>query len=180
MSPYPREVMPTLLDVIQRVRNGQTDESDWLYIAGSTVDLTLDTEADLGCPEFDEDAAEEIDPPGFAERGLRSTIDVDTVSHCIEWADRLSGSRNDVAALDVIHYYIRFDAWPETLNAPAPPSPEESLRRIDRDFVDKLGPEDPSSKCRHDGCYRGVVRLSVFCRRHHFEKTRNRPYPFDD
>jgi hypothetical protein len=24
------------------------------------------------------------------------------------------------------------------------------------------------------------VKFSVFCRRHHFENTRHRPYPFDD
>jgi len=172
--------MTTLLDVIQRVRNRQVDDEDWLYIAGDPADLRLDTEAALGCPEFDEETGEEIDPSGFADRGLRSTIDVDTLSQSIEWADCLSVSRDDSAALDIIRYYIRFDAWPETLNAPDPPSPDETLRRLDREFVDKLGPEDNSRNCRREGCEHGVVKLSVFCRRHHFENIRNRPYPFDD
>jgi hypothetical protein len=172
--------MTTLLHVIQRVRNHQTNDEHWLYIAGDAAHLTLDTEADLGCPEFDEDTDEEIDPPGFPERGLRSTIDVDTLSHSIEWADRLSGTQDDSAALDIIRYYIRFDAWPETLNAPDPPSVDAVLRRLDREFSDKLGPEDSSKQCRRDGCERGVVKLSAFCRRHHFENIRNRPYPFDD
>jgi hypothetical protein len=172
--------MTTLLHVIQRVRNRQTDDEHWLYIAGDAAELTLDTEADLGCPEFDEDTDDEIDPPGFPERGLRSTIDVDTLSHSIEWAVRLSGTKDDSAALDIIRYYIRFDAWPETLNASDPPSRDEVLRRLDREFVDKLGAEDPAQNCRRDGCNRGVVRLSVLCRRHHFGNKRNRPYPFDD
>lgn len=172
--------MANLLDVIQRVRSNRIDESDWLYIAGSAVGLTLETEADLGCPDFDEDSDEEIEPAGFAERGLRSTIDVDTLSQCIECADRLSGSQDDDAALDIIRYYLRFDTWPETLNAPDPPPADEVLRRLDREFSDKLGPEDSSKKCRRDGCERGVVKLSVLCRRHHFENIRNRPYPFDD
>ncbi len=172
--------MATLNDIIRRVRNHHTDESDWLYISGASADLSVNTEADLGCPEFDEDTDEEIEPAGFAERGLRSTIDIDTVSHCIEWADRLSGANDDTAAFEVIRYYIRFDAWPETLNAPDPPSPEDSLRRLDREFADRLGPEDPTTPCRRDGCDRGIVKLSVCCRRHHFENIRNRPYPFED
>ena len=162
------------------MRNRQTGDEHWLYIAGYAADLTLNTAADLGCPDFDEDTDDEIDPPGFSERGLRSSIDVDTLAHSIEWADRLSGTRDDSAALDVIRYYIRFDAWPESLNAPDPPSRDEVLRRLDREFADKLGPEDSSRQCRREGCGRGVVRLSVFCRHHHFENIRKRPYPFAD
>jgi hypothetical protein len=172
--------MANLLSVIERVRTDQTDESDWLYIAGAAQDLTLLTEADLGCPEFDEDSDEEIDPVGFAERGLRSTIDVQTLEDCITWADRLAGSQENGAVLDVIRYYIRFDAFPETLNPSDPPSRDEILRRLDREFCDKLGPEDSSKQCRRKECNRGVVELSVFCRRHHFENVRNRPYPFAD
>jgi hypothetical protein len=172
--------MANLLDVIKRVRSNPIDESDWLYIAGPVIDLTLETEADLGCPDFAEDSDEEIEPAGFPERGLRSTIDVDTLSRCIEWADRLSGAPDDNAALDIVRYYLRFDAWPETLNAPDPPPADEVFRRLDREFSDKLGPEDSLKTCRRDGCDRGVVTLSVFCRRHHFENIRNRPYPFDD
>ena len=172
--------MTILLDVIRRVRDRDVGDQGWLYIAGDAADLTLNTEADLGCPEFEEESDEEIDPPGFADRRLRSTIDVDTLSHCIDWADRLSGSKDDSAALDIIRYYIRFDAWPETLNAPDPPSWDETSRRLDREFADRLGPEDDARKCRREGCDRGVVKLSVFCRRHHFENIRNRPYPFDD
>jgi hypothetical protein len=143
-------------------------------------DLALQTEADLGCPEFDENSDEEIAPVGFAERGLQSTIDIQTLRDCITWADRLSGSTEHGAALVVIRYYIRYDAFPETLNPPDPPSRDEVLRRFDQEFCDKIGLENSSKQCRRDGCNRGVVELSVFCRRHHFENVRNRPYPFAD
>ena len=74
----------------------------------------------------------------------------------------------------------QFDAWPETLNSPGPPAPEESRLRFEREFAQKLGPENASNKCRSDGCERGTVNLSVFCRRHHFENITKWPYPFDD
>jgi hypothetical protein len=172
--------MNNLLSTIERVRRNETDESDWLYIVGSAGDLTLQTEAEIGCPEFDETSDEEVAPSGFAERGLHSTIDVQTVEDCIRWADRLAGSQDGNAVLDVVRYYIRFDAFPQALNAPDPPPPDEALRQFDREFCDKLGPENPAKQCRHEGCNRGVVGFSVFCRRHHFENIRKRPYPFDE
>ncbi|QDU15020.1 hypothetical protein CA11_28330 [Gimesia maris] len=172
--------MATLQDIIKHVRKMQFQHSDWLYIAGESSELTLASEAALGNPDIDEETDEEILPTGFAERGLRSTIDVDTVSTCIDWADRLSGTIDDTAALDIIRYYIRFDAWPETLNAPDPPPPEESLRRSQRKYADNLGPENVMKECRREGCGRGTVAFSVFCRRHHFENIKNCPYPFDD
>jgi hypothetical protein len=173
-------VMANLLSLITRVRNNQVGKSDWLYIVGTADDLTSQTEADFGCPDFDDDADKEIEPAGFVERGLQSTIDVETVKECIKWADRLSSSQDSNAVLDVLRYYIRFDAFPETLNPPDPPPFDDWLRQLDLEFCDKLGPEDPSNKCRREGCIRGVVKLSVFCRHHHFENIQKRQYPFDD
>lgn len=172
--------MPSLRSVIQRLRANDASWDHWFYIKGDAKDLSLDTESDLGSPEFEEETDEEIDPPGFSERGLWSTIDMETVNACIEWADRLTAKADDVAVAEIIRYYIRFDAWPETLNAPDPPPAEEIMRRLDREFCDKLGQEDATTQCRHEGCSRGVVKLGVFCRRHHFENVRRRSYPFDD
>ena len=172
--------MPSLRSVIQRLRANDASPDHWLYIKGNTKDLSLDTESDLGCPQFDEETDEEIDPPGFSERGLKSIIDKETLDSCIEWADRLAAKADDMTVAEIIRYYIRFDAWPETLNAPDPPPAEEIMRRLDREFCDKLGQEDVTALCRREGCSRGTVKLSVFCRRHHFENIRRRPYPFDD
>lgn len=172
--------MPSLRSVIQLLRANDASRNYWLYIKGDAKDLSLDTESDLGCPEFDEDTDEEIDPPGFFERGLFSTIDIGTVNACIKWADRLAAKRDDEAVAEIIRYYIRFDAWPETLNAPDPPPNEEIMRRLDREFCDKLGHEDATTQCRREGCSSGIVKFSVFCRRHHFENIYHRSYPFDD
>ena len=76
--------------------------------------------------------------------------------------------------------------YPEGLTAAAmmqaadPPPLEDPKRRRDREFYDKLGPEDPSSPCQREGCNRGSVRFSVLCRRHHFEMIEHRDCPFDD
>lgn len=172
--------MPTLRSLLHRLRANDVDSDCWLYIAGDAKNLSLDTEADFGYPRIDEVTHEEIDQPVFSDRGMYSTIDKETVDACIEWADRLTGNADDIAAADVIRYYIRFDAWPETLNAPDPPPVDEILRRLDRDFCNKLGQEDSTMTCRRDGCGRGTVKLSVFCRRHHFENIRGRAYPFAD
>lgn len=172
--------MTTLHAVILRIRQQQTDASDWLCIAGPAADLALETAAALSSLDFDEETNDEIAPSQFSASGLRAILDVATVAQCITWADRLSGRQDDAAAADVIRYYIRFDAWPETLNAPDPPSADETLRQFDRAFADSLGPEDHTQRCRRDGCQRGIVSFSVLCRRHHFESIKDRPYPFDD
>jgi hypothetical protein len=162
------------------LRAGDVSLDEWLYIVGDAKDLSLDTEVDLGCPEIDEATYEEIDPAGFGDRGLRSTIDKDSLDGCFEWADRLAGKADDAAVADIIRYYIRFDAWPERLNSPDPPPAEEILQRLDREFCDKLGHEDSTKQCRREDCSRGTVKFSVLCRRHHFESIRGRPYPFND
>lgn len=172
--------MSDLRSVIQRLRTMNVSRDYWLYISGDEKELSLDTEADLGIPEFDEEQDLEIAPPGFSARGLRSTIDKDAVDGCIKYADRLAGKTDDEAAAKIIQYYIRFDNVPDTLDAPDPLPAAESLRHFDRQFCDKLGPEDSSRQCRHEGCHRGTIDVSVFCRRHHFESIRGRPYPFDD
>ena len=76
--------MPESAIRIDRVRRNWPDESEWLYIVGPVQELSLETEADLGCPEVDESTDEEITPIALAERGLQSTIDVQTVEDCIK------------------------------------------------------------------------------------------------
>lgn len=169
-----------LQQVIEQVRTDGFGEADWLFIAGSPEQLSLKTDADLGTMDIDEDTVEEVVPQDFAERGLRSTIDAATLKQCVRWADTLAGAEDNHAALDVIRYYLRFDAWPNVLRAPDPPPAEEAQLHAARKFADSLGAEDMSKPCRREGCNRGSVRLSVHCRRHHFESVQNRPYPFED
>ena len=98
--------MQTLDAIIERLRNGDATDADWLYVAGDFETLSTDSEADLGSPAYDEDTDVETDPPGFFERGLCITIDRQTVDACIAWADRLSGTASNEAASDIIRYYI--------------------------------------------------------------------------
>ena len=56
----------------------------------------------------------------------------------------------------------------------------DALAKMDRDFYDSLGGERAGTPCRRDGCTRGAVAHSVFCRPHHFESIKSRPSPFHD
>ena len=44
----------------------------------------------------------------------------------------------------------------------------------DRRFYESLGPELPGEPCRHPGCPRDRIELSVLCRDHHFENLKER------
>ena len=46
----------------------------------------------------------------------------------------------------------------------------------DAGFTQGLGPES-GEVCRTESCSRRSVRFSVFCRQHHFERERKRPFP---
>ncbi len=62
--------------------------------------------------------------------------------------------------------------------APLPPSADEKQRRRDLQFYDRLGTEDVSRMCHREGCERGTVKMSNFCRSHHFEMIFRRTCPF--
>jgi hypothetical protein len=57
---------------------------------------------------------------------------------------------------------------------------ESERRLLDREFFDGLGPERDNPRCRAQGCARGTVRFSAFCRAHHFKMIRGYACPFDD
>jgi len=75
-------------------------------------------------------------------------------------------------------------AWQPGIGYVRSPEGEAEMRtwqlEQDRVFYDMLGAERQTERCRTDGCTRGAVGLSVFCRRHHFEMVWKRPCPFDD
>lgn len=90
-------------------------------------------------------------------------------------------SRGELAVLE------RED-WQPGFRAPMSPEDREARERVfaasqlasDREFYDTLGLERPATPCRHPGCDRGSVSLSVFCRPHHFASIRGRTCPFND
>lgn len=55
----------------------------------------------------------------------------------------------------------------------------EIMMKRHRDFYDSLGPEDVSRACRQEGCSRGSVKFSAFCRPHHFESLYKQACPFE-
>jgi hypothetical protein len=57
--------------------------------------------------------------------------------------------------------------------------PQEKQFLQDRSLYNQLGPEDPKRTCKNDGCSRGAIPNSAFCRAHHFEQVEHRKCPFD-
>jgi hypothetical protein len=50
----------------------------------------------------------------------------------------------------------------------------------DRKFYEILGPERSEKPCSTEGCPRGAIVNSIFCRVHHFESVLHKPSPFSD
>ena len=75
-----------------------------------------------------------------------------------------------------------FVNWAKSQNEdwlkPPPPLSEEELQKLeDQNFWDSLGEEKGPETCKHDGCDRKRIPLSVMCRRHHFEMVKKRSIP---
>jgi len=49
-----------------------------------------------------------------------------------------------------------------------------------REFFEELGEERQGVPCRSEGCPRGAIDQSVFCRVHHYEMIKKEPCPFAD
>jgi len=114
---------------------------------------------------------------GFPEEGL-STDDLNSI---FLWTQQLAGvDPSDDQLLRSYMYYLKFDAFLPSFDAPDPPPPEEVRRRMDRQFYEKLGLERADVACREAGCSRGAVAQSIFCRQHHFASVMGRSSPFDD
>ncbi len=152
---------------------------DFLYLPNDR-NWTLETEGKFIEWTEDDLEAEANLPREAEEQNLTEGLDGPTIESIVEWADRLAGGKNDSARLEVFLYYHKFDAYPEKLGAPDPPPANEIIARLDREFYDKLGNENPQKECRKDGCERGAVQFSVLCRVHHFENIKKKPCPFSD
>ena len=75
-----------------------------------------------------------------------------------------------------------FVTWAKSQNEdwlkPPPPLSEEELQKLeDQIFWDSLGEEKGPGTCKHAGCDRKRIPLSVMCRRHHFEMVKKRSIP---
>ena len=127
----------------------------------------------LDVAEENEALAREL---GFPREGL-ATDDVESI-YQVAVRD-LAPELTDSQLVEAFEYYLAYDAFLPAFGAPSPPSREELLRLMDREFYDSLGEERAGTSCRTPDCSRATVHMSVFCRRHHFEIIRNRPCLFD-
>lgn len=145
----------------------------WLYLAEGP--LTVNSDAVLipyDSYDVDEDVSAIARQMGFPVEGL----DTDDLEQVCESALHLQSDPDDQAYLRAFLYFLKFDAFLPGLNSGDPPSNDER----DRAFFDSLGEERLDHQCRREGCVRGSVMLSVFCRVHHFQNVFGRPYPFDE
>ena len=148
----------------------------WLYL--SERELSPSTEC-VFLTDEDSDDIEGLESKaallGFPVEGL----DTQTLEDVCAGALALDPRASDTLLVRAFDYYRRFDAFLPSIDAGNPPSHEEVLLRLDRQFYDSLGNERPGTACRREGCDRGAVYLSAFCRKHHFENVRERPCPFE-
>jgi hypothetical protein len=56
--------------------------------------------------------------------------------------------------------------------------PEQQERADDLAFFESLGDEANEMLCSREGCSNGRIKLSVMCRRHHFEMVKKKACPF--
>lgn len=168
--------MVTLAEIL---RSAADDDLDgWLFLPAN-IDWTVATPALM----IDLEAIDESDfvdnlPPLAREKSLVETLDGATLNGVYHSADLHESPPSDATLLEAFLYYFRFDAWLPSIGAPDPPPPEESRRQYELEFYNSLGDERENVPCKRDGCDRGAVTLSVFCRVHHFENVRTSPCPF--
>ena len=87
-------------------------------------------------------------------------------------------------ALLACHDLVKIERqpWADGNGFVRPPGWERDLAReqesADREFYDRLGSENSETRCKQNGCTRGQIAFSSFCRLHHFEMIRSRPCPF--
>lgn len=157
------------------IRSAANDELPygWLYLPRG--EITAHTECVLLVDDTD-DLPNIGATLGFPDEGL-PTDDLKDIFQC---AQRIVANPSDSVLMRAFTYYLKFDAYLPSIDAPDPPPPEVVLADLDRQFYQSLGAEREGAVCRKAGCGRGAVALSIFCRPHHFESVKQRPCPFQD
>jgi hypothetical protein len=166
----------TTMRLALRAAAEQKLEQGWLLFLPSSEAPALDTPCLLVGDGSDDELEAIVTECGFPEEGL----DTATIEDTAECARKFSNSPTDELLLESFVYYWRHDTWLPAPGAPDPTPWEETERKLDRAFFDELGEERSEVPCRSEGCARGAVALSVFCRVHHFERIKKKPCPFPD
>jgi len=151
----------------------------WIYLSADppwsadTRCLLLEGE-ELDCDE--EELQLKTSGAGFPCEGL----DTQTFEDVVRWVLRFDRAPSVELLLESFHYYHQYDAFLPRPGAPEPPPAEVIFAELDRRFYEGLGEERADYPCQAQGCNRGAVRFSVFCRPHHFENIKGKPSPFFD
>lgn len=168
-------IYKSLPDMLRAAAN-RTLPQGWVYLPEG--EITVASNCVLITDEAYEDI-EELEIIGHRLGFPREGLDTQTIEDVCDVASRLAFSPNDETYVQAFAYYWKFDAYLPALNAPDPPPADVVLRELDREFYESLGEERSASYCRREGCERGAVNMSAFCRKHHFEMVRQRPCVFE-
>lgn len=151
-----------------------TLDDGWLYLPESE-NPGLDTVCLLVASD-EEDTQSIANELGFPFEGL----DTPTIEDTANAARQFQEQPSDELLLESFLYYWRFDAWLPEPGAPEPPPWEETKLKLDREFFESLGLERFDVSCKSEGCMKGAIQHSVFCRKHHFEMVKKEKCPFTD
>lgn len=163
----------TLRFVLRAAAAGKLEDG-WIFFRNSES-----PELDSACllvAHDDEDLQSIAVRLGYPCEGL----DAQTIEDTANAARQFQAHPSDELLLESFAYYWRFDAWLPEPGAPEPPPWEETKMELDKEFFEGLGPERLDVPCRTEGCTKGAVQYSVFCRRHHFEMVKKELCPFDE
>ena len=169
----------TLRDVL-RAACSKSLPRGWVYLPGSD-ELSLDTPCLLlGDDHFyDEELNERGIPMAAVNQGFpREGLDDATIEGTVEWARQFIDPPPDDLLLASFTYYLRYDAFLPSPEAPPPLSAAQNMWLSDLKFYSALGPERSDQFCGREGCRRGAVDQSIYCRVHHFEMINGKLCPF--
>lgn len=172
------QAMEALREILHRARTGL--KGGWLFLPKAehwyldTQGIIIDT-TELPESEVDEDGY-----TTFAkDNALLMTLETAMIEDIVSYAGTIEPVPSDELLLESFIYYYEHDAF---LPSPGyqPPSREDAMLKMDRDFYNLLGAERADVQCRHQSCLCGAIKGSVFCRSHHFEMIQKKPCPFSD
>lgn len=125
----------------------------------------------------------EPDPRVAARYGyFRAEQNMQLIEECAEWTRRFAPEPDDDLLVGVFRFRMNVGAWPPQ-DWFLPPELAARFKVLkekeERKLYRALGAERPHVSCRREGCRRGAITASLFCRSHHFEMLLHRPCPFD-
>ena len=164
----------TLAAMVRAAATGELPQG-WLFLEKG------ETTPNTNCVLLVDADTEDIEAAAKSLGFSNCTLETQSLKDIFEWTKQLVlNEPSDAELVRSFCYYVDFDAFIPSMDAPDPPPFEEVRAKMDRQFYELLGPEREGVACRRAGCQRGAVALSVFCRPHHFESVQRRPSPFDD